>query len=74
MRSEFNNHNKDEAVSMEEVKNRIEIAIESGEEGIDFYLSDVSKLEFVEDIKDLKRRYADKEFVREIIRKLQELI
>ncbi len=54
--------------------NPIEDAINKGESELDFYLSDVSKEQFIADIDDLKKRYANKRAIEGAIEQLQKLL
>jgi len=55
--------------------NPIEDAINKGESELDFYLSEVSKEQFIADIDDLKKqRYANKRAIERAIEQLQKLL
>jgi hypothetical protein len=54
--------------------NPIEDAINKGESELDFYLSEVTKEQFILDVEDLKKRYANKRAIEGAIEQLQKLL
>lgn len=54
--------------------NDIEIALQTGDDAIDRYLSDTNVEKFKADIADLKSRYADKGVIKLAIAQLNKLI
>jgi hypothetical protein len=54
--------------------NAIEEAIQNGDTAIDFYLDEVTKSQFIADVKDLKARYSDTQAIKNAISALSELL
>ena len=58
----------------EEKVNDLLCIIEQNDDEIDFYLSDVTKKQFKNDVKALLKRVNDKEAIKEAIKRLSELL
>jgi len=54
--------------------NRLEMALKGTDEELDFYLSDVGKSEFRDDIADIKRKVMNKGAIKEAIKMLQGMV
>ena len=56
------------------MKNELELALAGGINRIDFYLGDTSPQQFIADIEDLKKKWADKAAIKQAIIELQKLL
>ena len=54
--------------------NALELAIEEGKSAVDFYLSDVSIDQFIQDIQEIKKKYANKGAIEEAINTLKKML
>jgi len=54
--------------------NDLKWIIENGDEEIEYYLENVTKEQFVADVKELMKKQTDKSAIEEAIKRLQELL
>jgi hypothetical protein len=55
-------------------ENDLKWVIEQGSDEVDYYLENVTTVQFIQDVKALLKKQADKSAIKDAIKKLEELI
>jgi len=55
-------------------ENDLKFIIEQGSDEVDYYLENVTTVQFIQDVKAILKKQADKSAIKDAIKKLEELI
>jgi hypothetical protein len=62
------------AVNFQMMTNDLKWIIENGTDEVDYYLENVTTVQFIMDVKELLKKQADKSAIEEAVKRLQELL